>query len=148
MIGTTPVSSNWKKPKRRYPFPDEPFFAVPLCLWDRGLVHGMTGSEVKRYLTLLRLSNYKYGTRIIQRSLKELEKLDGVSERRAWQVNGKLQERGFVQVEKTKPTTYILVPPACWPDVDQTGAYLHPVQVKSTKGAPEPLHWREIAKDD
>ncbi len=108
----------------------------------------MSGSEFKRYLTLLRLSNYKYGTRIIQRSLKELEKLDGVSERRAWQVNGKLQERGLIAVENTKPITYILVPPACWPDVDQTGAYVHPVQVKIAKGAPEPLHWRDIVKGD
>ena len=148
MMGIAPVSSNWKKPKRRYPFPEEPFFAVPLCLFDRGLVHGMTVSEVKRYLPLLRLSNYKYGTRIIQRSLKELEKLDGVSVRRAWHVNRKLQERGLVKVEETKPTTYILVPPACWPDVDETGAYLPPAQVKSAKGAPERLHWRDIAKGD
>ena len=148
MIGTIPVSSSWKKPKRRYPFHDEPFFAVPLCLLDRGLVRVMSGSEFKRYLTLLRLSNYKYGTRIIQRSLKELEKLDGVSVRRAWQVNGKLQERGLITVENTKPTTYILVPPACWPDVDETGAYLPPSQVKSAKAAPEPPHWRDIAKDD
>ncbi len=148
MIGPPRVSSSRNGWKPRNPFPDEYFFAVPLCLWDRGLVHGMTGSELKRYLTLLRLYNYKYGTRIIQRSLKEFENLDGVSERRAWQVNGKLQERGLVQVEKTKPTTYILVLPACWPDVDETGAYLPPSQVKSAKGAPEPLHWREIAKDD
>ncbi len=148
MIGPTRVSSSRNGWKPRNPFPDEPFFAFPLCLLDSGLDRMMSGSEFKRYLTLLRLSNYKYGTRIIQRSLKELEKLDGVSERRAWQVNGKLKERGLVQVEKTKPTTYILVPPACWPDVDQTGAYVHPVQVKIAKGAPEPLHWREIAKDD
>ena len=131
MIGTTRVSSSRNGWKPRNPFPDEYFFAVPLCLFDRGLVRVMSGSEFKRYLTLLRLSNYKYGTRIIQHSLKELEKLDGVSERRAWQVNGKLQERGLVQVEKTKPTTYILVPPACRRDVDQTGAYLHPVQINS-----------------
>ena len=148
MIGPTRVASNWKKPKPRNPFPDDYFFHVPLCLLDRGLVRVMSGSEFKRYLTLLRLSNYKYGTRVLQRSLKELEKLDGVSERRAWQVNGKLQDRGLVQIEKTKPTTYILVLPACWPDVDETGAYLPPSQVKSAKGAPEPLHWGDIAKDD
>jgi len=148
VIGPTRVSSSRNGWKPRNPFPDEYFFAVPLCLWDRGLVHGMTGSEVKRYLTLLRLSNYKYGTRIIQRSLKELEKLDGVSERRAWQVNGKLQERGLVQVEKTKPTTYILVPPACWPEVDETGAYLPPVEGKKRGGALEPLHWKDIAKGE
>ena len=108
----------------------------------------MSGSEFKRYMTLLRKSNYQYGSHRIQCSLEELEKLDGVSVRRAWLVNRKLQERGLVKVEDTKPITYILVPPAYWPHVDQTAAYLHPAQDKSTKGAPEPLHWRDFAKDD
>ncbi len=148
MIGPTCVSSSRNGWKRRNPFPDEYFFAVPLCLLDRGLVRVMSGSEFKRYLTLLRKSNYQYGSHRIQCSLEDLEKLDGVSVRRAWCVNRKLQERGLVQIEKTKPTTYILVPPACWSHADQTGAYLHPVQIKSTKGAPEPLHWGDIAKDD
>ncbi len=148
MIGPTRVSSNWKKPKPRNPFPDDYFFHVPLCLLDRGMGRMMSGSEFKRYLTLLRLSNYKYGTRIIQRSWKELEKLDGVSERRAWQVNGKLQERGLITVENTKPTSYLLVPPACWPEVDETGAYLPPIEGKKRGGALEPLHWKDIAKGE
>ena len=133
---------------RRNPFPTEHFFAVPLCLLDRGLVRVMSGSEVKRYLTLLRLSNYKYGTRVIQRSLKVLGKLDGVSERRAWQVNGKLQERGLITVENTKPTSYHLVPPACWPEVDETRAYLPPVEGTKKGGALEPLHWKNIARGE
>ena len=108
----------------------------------------MGGSEFKRYMTLLRKSNYRYGSHRIQCSLEELEKLDGVSVRRAWLVNRKLQERGLVKVEDTKPITYILVPPACWPAVDQTGAYLHLAQVKSAKGASEPLHWRDIGEGD
>ena len=108
----------------------------------------MSGSEFKRYMTLLRKSNYRYGSHRIQCSLDELEKLDGVSVRRAWCVNRKLQERGLIQVEKTKPTTYILVPPACWPEVDETGAYLPPVEGKKRGGALEPLHWKDIAKGE
>ena len=141
-----PFSRNGWKP--RNPFPDEYFFAVPLRLLDGGIVRMMSGSEFKRYMTLLRKSNYRYGSHRIQCSLEELEKLDGVSVRRAWCVNRKLQERGLVQVEKTKPTTYILVLPTCWPEVDETGAYLPPVEGKKRGGALEPLHWKDIAKGD
>ncbi len=140
--------STGKVRKSRNPFPGVYFFTVPLALYESGLAARLTGSEFKRYTTLLRLSNYRYGSQKIQATLKELAELDGVSVRRAWLVNRKLQERGLVKVENTKPITYVLVPPAYWPDVDQTAAYLHPAQVKSTKGVPEPLHWRDIAEGD
>jgi hypothetical protein len=146
--GTTGVFSGRHGRRQRNPFPDEHFFPVPLRLLDRGLVAAMSGSEVKRYLTLLRLANYEYGSRKIKRDLKELGELDGVSNRRAWQVNRKLQERGLVVVEDTKPITYHLVLPDNWPEVDNTGVYIHLREGKTTKGTLEHLHWRDINKDD
>jgi hypothetical protein len=148
VIGTIRVRSGRPGRKLRNPFPDEHFFTIPLRLLDRGLVAAMSGSEVKRYLTLLRLSNYQYGSRKIKRELKTLRELDGVSNRRAWHVNRRLQERGLVILEDTKPITYHLVLPDNWPEVDNTGAYIHLREEKTTKGTLEHLHWRDINKDD
>jgi hypothetical protein len=146
--GTTGVFSGRHGRRQRNPFPDEHFFPVPLRLFKGGLVAAMSGSEVKRYLTLLRLANYEYGSRKIKRDLKELGELDGVSNRRAWQVNRKLQERGLVVVEDTKPITYHLVAPDAWPEVDNTGAYIHLREGKTTRGTAAPLHWEDINNDD
>ncbi len=140
--------STGKVRKSRNPFPGVYFFTVPLALYESGLAARLTGSEFKRYTTLLRLSNYRYGSQKIQATLNELERRDGVSVRRAWLVNRKLQERGLVKVENTKPITYVLVPPAYWPEVDETGAYLPPVEGKKRGGALEPLHWKDIAKGE
>lgn len=100
----------------RNPFPDAHFFIVPLRLYESGLAARMSGSEFKRYVSLLRLANYSYGSREVQVDLKSLETLDGVSPRRAWFVHLKLEERGLIQVKKTRPATYELVHPDCWPE--------------------------------
>ncbi len=98
----------------RNPFPDIYFFPVPLDFFEKGLVASMSGSEVKRYLTLLRLANYHYGRREIRKSLRELKDLDGLSERRAFHVNAKLLEHGLVDIKNTSPITYVLRHPDSW----------------------------------
>lgn len=105
------LSGRWHK---RDPFPDVHFFKVYLPLYDTGLIRVMTGSELKRYLTLLRLSNYQYGRQEIRIGLKELKVHDGVSERRAFHVNAKLLEHGLVEIKDTRPTTYVLKHPDTW----------------------------------
>ncbi len=105
------LSGRWHK---RDPFPDVRFFKVYLPLYDTGLIRVMTGSELKRYLTLLRLSNYQYGRKEIRIDLKELRDWDGVSERCAFHVNAKLLEYGLVEIKDTRPTTYVLKHPDTW----------------------------------
>ena len=48
-----------------------------------------------RYLTLLRLSNYQFGARVIIASHSELAKLDGVSPRTAFKCDRHLYQNGF-----------------------------------------------------
>ena len=71
-----PVNPRCNK-RRRDAFPDVHFFKVYLPLYDTGLIRVMTGSELKRYLTLLRLSNYEYGRQEIRIGLKELKDPSG-----------------------------------------------------------------------
>ena len=101
----------------RNPFPEDHFFFVPLALHDTGLARQMGHGEFKRYVTLLRLANYHYGKCRIQTSLESLWEADGVSVRAAWYVHRKLQERGLIHIEKTKPFAYHLVPPGLWQDL-------------------------------
>ncbi|TAM82043.1 MAG: hypothetical protein EPN47_10215 [Acidobacteria bacterium] len=100
---------------RRNPFPEAYFFFVPLKLYETGLAAHLSGSEFKRYVTLLRISNYDYGNREVKVNLKELETLDGVSPRSAFQVHTRLQEYGLLLVDRrTKPFTYTLRDPDMW----------------------------------
>jgi 5S rRNA maturation endonuclease (ribonuclease M5) len=101
-----------RRRRTRYPFPDELWFRVPLKLVDDGWARQLENAEFKRYITFLRLSNFRYGALRIRVDLKELEKRDGVSPRRAWYIHRRLEERGFIRVEKTRPFTYVLVEPA------------------------------------
>lgn len=105
------LSGRWHN---RDPFPGVHFFKVYLHLFDTGLIRVMSGSETKRFLTLLRLSNYKYGRQEFRIGLKELRDWDGVSERRAFHVNAKLLEHGLVEIKGTRPTTYVLKHPDSW----------------------------------
>jgi hypothetical protein len=102
--------------KSRFPFPGCFFFCLPIPLIEDGIAAQMSGSEFKRYVTFLRVSNYRNGASEIQVSFRELEKMDGVSGRSARLVNTKLTERGLILVKKTRPLTVILIPPSCWPE--------------------------------
>ena len=104
-----------RPPSRRNPFPGEHFFMVPIALYDSGLARLMRPSQIIRYVTLLRVANYKSEVRVSV-DLQSLEKLDGVSSRAARDAHIKLQEFGLIGVEKTNPFTYTLFPPSTWPD--------------------------------
>src|SRR5580692_2475063 len=71
------------------------WYAVPTELFDSGLVACLNPSWVVRYLTLLRLSNYQFGARVIIASHSELAKLDGVSPRTAFECDRHLYQDGF-----------------------------------------------------
>lgn len=101
---------------KRNPFPLDLWFPVPLRLLDDGKLRVLTGSELKRYLTLLRIGNYERGATVFQYSLTELEKIDGVSPRTAHHVMRSLQERGLLTFTKTKPLTATIIPPSDWPE--------------------------------
>lgn len=113
------------KPKRN-PFPDEPFFFVPIPLYESGLARTMSGTQFKRYVTLLRLANYDYGNPSVRLSMKQLEELDGVSGRAAYEARGNLEEWGMIVCDRTRPITYRLCPPGSWKLPDS-----HPALSKS-----------------
>jgi|GEM_PF-4471330 len=108
------MESRAKPGAGRNPFPDEPFYCVPIKLHDCGLAREMTGAEFKRYSTFLRLANYKKRTDF-KETLSHLEKLDGISPRRAHEVHPRLEERGMILVERnTNPYTYVVLLPSEW----------------------------------
>ena len=82
----------------RKPLGDTPYFSVPIALYDAGLARCLRPAEFKRYCTLLR----------------ELRKLDGISERASWRINRKLQEYGLIRVLPARPFTYLLNRPESW----------------------------------
>lgn len=103
--------------KGRNPFPEEHFFSMPLKLYQSGLAAHMSGSEFKRYCTLLRLSNYNYGAAEVEMDQQQLAKLDGVSARTGFTVHTRLEEYGLISVDRqSKPFTYRLISPSVWPD--------------------------------
>ena len=108
------VSTTLRRPRStRNPFPGEHFFMVPIALYDSGLVRRMRPSQVIRYVTLLRLANYR-STPEISIGLRSLQQMDGVSTRAARDAHTKLQECGLIRIAKTNPYTYTLVSPAYW----------------------------------
>jgi len=109
-----PRTCSAKSKSKRIPFPDSVFLAVPIALVDEGLLREMGGSELKRYLTLLRLANWQYGKNEIKASEEELEKMDRVAPRTSKNIKGWLEGRGLVQIRKTRPTTYVLISPEFW----------------------------------
>lgn len=102
----------------RWPFHGENFFLLPLLLYERGYAARMSGSEFKRYVTLLRLSNFEYGKEIVYLTAKELALLDGVAPRTARQVHAKLHELGLLRKGEKNPRAHALVHPWCWPDLE------------------------------
>jgi hypothetical protein len=100
----------------RNPFPAEPFFPVPIKLFDCGLTRDLMPSEFKRYVTLLRCANY-HKRLSFRATLRELEKLDGISSRRAHEIHPRLEERRMIVIERnTNPYTYTLLLPSEWRD--------------------------------
>jgi hypothetical protein len=104
-----------KSKNKRNPFPGEPFFMVPIALYDYGLVRQMKPSEVIRYMTLLRIANYRSSVDI-HVSLESLAEMDGIAPRTAWLAHRKLQERGLIGISKIKPHIYRVLPASQWPD--------------------------------
>jgi hypothetical protein len=86
---------------------------VPIALYESGLGRWMRPSQFIRYVTLLRVANYRSSTQI-SIDMKSLGELDGVSTRAARDAHTKLQEYGLIRVAKTNPFTYTLVSPAFW----------------------------------
>jgi hypothetical protein len=113
MLRTQQQTPPERPPLRRNPFPGETFFMVPTALYDSGLSRWMRPSQLIRYVTLLRVANYRSTTEI-SISLRSLEELDGVSTRAARDAHIKLQEYGLIRVAKTNPFTYTLISPAFW----------------------------------
>lgn len=102
----------------RNPFPAEPFYCVPIKLHDCGLAKELTNAEFKRYSTLIRLANYHKRIEF-RATLRQLERLDGISPRRAHQVHTRLEEHGMIRVERnTNPYTYVIFLPSEWRDGD------------------------------
>jgi hypothetical protein len=102
-----------RPPSRRNPFPGESFFMVPIALYASGLSRWMKPSQFIRYVTLLRVANYRSSTEY-SIDLRSLAELDGVSTRAARDAHIKLQEFGLIRIAKTNPFTYTLVSPAFW----------------------------------
>jgi hypothetical protein len=95
-------------------FPAEPWFTLPIKLVDCGLTSQLTGAAFKRYVTLSRLGNY-YSRNEFQASLDELTRLDGISPRRAHEINAILGEHRMIIVERGKrPYNYVLLVPSEW----------------------------------
>jgi hypothetical protein len=88
---------------------------VPIALFDTGLAYLMLPSQFKRYITLLRVANYRSEIRVSM-PLSSLEEMDGVSSRAARDAHIKLQEFGLIGIQKTNPFTYTLFPPSNWSD--------------------------------
>ncbi len=101
---------------QRYPFdPRKDFyFSVPLALYGSGWATRLSGNEFKRYVTLLRVSNFRYGKKQFQASQKYLMTLDGLPERTAKRVHGKLEEYGLIRIFPTNPRTFVLLLPEEW----------------------------------
>lgn len=100
----------------RNPFPGEPFYPVPTKLHDCGLARELTPMQFMRYCTLVRLANYRRRNDF-RASLRELEKRDGISPRRAHEVHPKLEEHGMISIERgTNPYTYVVLLPSEWRD--------------------------------
>ena len=115
-VTVVPESKASRTPtSRRNPFPGEPFFMVPIALLDTGLARSMRPTQIARYVTLLRVANWRCSTEI-SIDFRSLEELDGISTRTARDVHTKLQEHGLIRFVRTNPHTYRLVPPCDWCD--------------------------------
>lgn len=102
------------KHNRRLIFPEEPWFNVTSALLERGFLRGMTGAMGKRYFTLRYLASIQ-GRNEFRASLEDLERLDGVSPRRAHEVHAMLAEMRLIIVERDrKPYRYVLLLPSEW----------------------------------
>lgn len=107
----TPVAES--NARRRRSWPDRnplgvPYFPVPIELIESGLWRQMGNCELRRYVTLLRISNY-LGKLSFSVGYEWLGTMDGVSPSSAFRVNKMLEKRGLVHIERDRnPTRYTL----------------------------------------
>jgi hypothetical protein len=106
--------ANRKRFTPRKPLGDTPYFSVPIALYETGLARCLRPAEFKRYCTLLRVGNYHFGASTLTADLRELRKLDRISERASWLINRRLEEYGLIQILRTRPFTYLLRRPESW----------------------------------
>ena len=99
-------SGKKRKSPERNPFPKHLHLRVPLALFDLGLVRSLSAVGLKRYLTLMRLANFSFGSQQLHVDFGQLSQIDGVSPRHARRINHELREFGLIQVLKTRPLTY------------------------------------------
>ena len=117
-------------------FPDFDWFDISSDLLTGGFGAEMTGAAFKRYVTLRYLAN-KNRSSVVQESLIELEKLDGISPRRAHEVNAHLGEMRMVEVNReANPYRYRLYLPTEWRKRKQWNS-----QVCSAPKRPEAPPW-------
>lgn len=95
-------------------FPDNPWFDVSSELYTSGLARAMTPAQFMRYATLRYLANEARKNEV-QVSLRRLDELDGISDRRSHEVHPRLVEMGLMLMEREKkPYKYILLLPSEW----------------------------------
>jgi hypothetical protein len=112
-------SARQKSYANRTPFSGAAFFKFPVGLYDGGYAAKMSSSEIVRYCTLVRVSNFNYGGDI-PLTARELFLLDGIAPRTARHVHAKLRERGLIRRSETDHRTIVLVHPWQWPELDGT----------------------------
>jgi hypothetical protein len=112
--GGQTVSGDRRRFRPRKPLGDTHYFSVPIAPYETGLARCLRPAEFKRYCTLLRVGNYYCGSDTVVSDLRELRKLDGLSERARWRINRKLEEYGLIQVLSGRPLTYLLRRPEVW----------------------------------
>jgi hypothetical protein len=99
---------------RRIIFEMWPWFDVSSAVFESGLAREMSGADFKRYVTLRYVAN-NARSNVVQLSLAELEELDGISPRRAHEVNAHLEEMRMLEVErKANPYRYRMFVPSEW----------------------------------
>jgi hypothetical protein len=95
-------------------FPEELWFNVTCALLEGGFLRDMTGAMAKRYIALRYLASIE-GRNEFAASLTKLERLDGISPRRAHDVHAMLAEMSLIIVEREcKPYRYVLLLPSEW----------------------------------
>lgn len=105
---------NRSKDNPRLIFPEVSWFNVTCALLTGGFARGMSGAMFKRYVTFRYLASIE-GRNEFTASLSKLERLDGVSPRRAHEVHAKLGEMRLIIVEQDcKPYRYVLLLPSEW----------------------------------
>jgi len=108
-----------KKKQKRYPFGSAYFFSVPNKFYDGGYAARLTPAGIARYSTLLRISNYCYGKRMLMMPATEMQLQDGLTPRTARRVYAKMKLLGLIEIriKDGLPAEILLIHPDDWPNL-------------------------------